>query len=542
MGDRVKQIFARGKEFFAKMSGRVKILLLAAVVLTLALIIGLVIFRSTRPYAVLFTGLSSDDMSSILTYLNENNVSDYRIQNNDTILVREGQEARLKAGIIQQGYPSSGYGYKRYLDNINSLSSDSDREQLSLYDLQDRLGAVIRYFDGVKDAQVFITKGEDRRYILSDDVIEAKASVIVTPQSSQGLSDQTVTAIRNAVSHAVPNLQIDNVDIEDTEGNKYSGGGISASMTDSAQLKMSLESQVNNNVRTQVMAVLIPLFGADNVSVSVNSTVDVSRKYEDSTVYELPDWAADGSTGGKGIIGTWIWDSSLVRGDEAPAGGVVGTSTNSDLNEYVIERGDINGNEQQVATSGEIDYDNTRHQYQVETQGGVITDVMVSVVINSAAVNVPNTGSLVQLVARAAGIGAEVEADKIAILAYPFYQAPAEPETPIQAVTGLPGWAIYVLLACIVLFLILLTMLLLVRRRGNKKRAELQRAEAAAAAALAAARAEGEAPPEQGANIMNMRTDKTMELLKTIRQFAEDNPAIAAQMLKNWLRGGDENA
>jgi flagellar M-ring protein FliF len=33
-----------------------------------------------------------------------------------------------------------------------------------------------------------------------------------------------------------------------------------------------------------------------------------------------------------------------------------------------------------------------------------------------------------------------------------------------------------------------------------------------------------------------------MELRKTIRQFAEENPEIAAYMLKHWLRGGEQDA
>ena len=50
-----------------------------------------------------------------------------------------------------------------------------------------------------------------------------------------------------------------------------------------------------------------------------------------------------------------------------------------------------------------------------------------------------------------------------------------------------------------------------------------------------------EPEPEGGADIMNIRTEKSMLLRQDIRKFAESNPEIAAQMLKNWLRGGEEN-
>ena len=64
---------------------------------------------------------------------------------------------------------------------------------------------------------------------------------------------------------------------------------------------------------------------------------------------------------------------------------------------------------------------------------------------------------------------------------------------------------------------------------------ELREAEAAAeAAAIIAA-----APPTGGADIMEINTEKSMELRKSVRQFAQNNPEIAAQMVKAWLKGED---
>jgi flagellar M-ring protein FliF len=40
---------------------------------------------------------------------------------------------------------------------------------------------------------------------------------------------------------------------------------------------------------------------------------------------------------------------------------------------------------------------------------------------------------------------------------------------------------------------------------------------------------------------MEMDTERSMELRKEIRKFVEENPELAAQMLKVWLRGGEEN-
>ena len=48
-------------------------------------------------------------------------------------------------------------------------------------------------------------------------------------------------------------------------------------------------------------------------------------------------------------------------------------------------------------------------------------------------------------------------------------------------------------------------------------------------------------PPTTGADIMDINTEKSMELRKTLRQFVQTNPEVAAQMLKTWLRGEEES-
>ena len=45
-----------------------------------------------------------------------------------------------------------------------------------------------------------------------------------------------------------------------------------------------------------------------------------------------------------------------------------------------------------------------------------------------------------------------------------------------------------------------------------------------------------------GADVMNIQSERSIELRHDIRKFAEDNPEIAAQMLRTWLRGDDDDA
>ena len=546
MPERVKQIWGRIRDFFKNMKKGVKIGLISGIAAIVVLVVVLAVVQARRPYVVLFGGLSSEDLTAVVSYLNTAGVTDLKIQNNDTVLVRESQADRLRAVVIQQGYPTTGYSHDTYLNNVSALSSSADREQLALYDLQDFLASTIRCFDGVEDAKVTITPGEDHRYILDESVTEATAGVFVQMKQGKSLTKDQVAAIQRWVASAEKGLTVNNVTVEDGAGNRYTSGtgGISDVLDDTMKYKLALENQVNEQVRNSIMNVFATVLGAENVEVSVHSTVDVSRTYSESTVYHEPSWAADGSSEGKGIIGRQIWDNSSVFSEDATVGGAVGTTTNTEINEYVTNPDELNGNEREWYRSGEIDYNVSQDNIQREQPPGTITDLTVAIAINSAKYNLQNPASFVHLAATAAGITAEQESEKIAIVSIPFYQSGGmttvigEP----TMILGLPAWAVYAAIAGVALFLALMLIILLLRSKKKKRVAILlaqeQRAAEEAAAAEAAALAA--AQEAAGADIMDVHTEESMQMRQDVRQFVEENPTIAAQMIKNWLRGGEE--
>ena len=312
--------------------------------------------------------------------------------------------------------------------------------------------------------------------------------------------------------------------IEDTYGNSYTSGDDFTNVQDASTLKMELEEKYNNLIRTRVMQVLLPLYGEDNIHVSVNTVVDLDRTYTDSTDYSLEDWATGKDDG---IIGKQIYDNSIVRDDgQTNAGGEVGTNTNSDLNTYVENQTQPTGDESAITSSGETDrlVDTTKEQ--VEHLAGYISDVMVSVTINSDAAEGTNTSDLYDHVGRAAGISQADQQSKISILVSPFYQEGGTAQ-PGQT---LPAWALYAAIGGIVLFLLILLLVLLIHRHRVKKR---RAAEAEQAQAVPVMQAQ---PVQPQPDIMEMQTERSMELRQDVRKFTEENPEIAAQMVKNWLR------
>ena len=539
MSEKIKKLWEAVKTRLKKVSKKAYIIIgVVVVVLAAALTFAL----NNKPYNVLFTGVSPSEASSILSFLEGQGVTDYKVENNDTILVPKGKEDALKARLVMEGYPQSGYAYSTYYDHVGSLSTESERNNAYLLFLQESISNVIRNFDNVKDAKVFITRGEDRGYVLdSGNVVDATAAVQVTMNGAAKLSNQQAEGIRNLVSHAVQGLEIGSVIITDTMGNTFTAVD-EYSNSDSSALKLRLDEAYQNKIRTDVLQALTPFFGEDNVRVSVNCQVEVSQRTVNSRDVQLPEWAQDGSTGGKGIIGSRIYEYHVGRPGNETAGGVVGTTTNSDLPEYVERGADTDGTELEVSGSGQTDYDNPWTETSVIYTAGYLKDCTVAVSVNADAAGGMDSDTIRTHVARAAGIagtvdpvtGEEYLADKISVVTNKFYS----PEVILpNAGIPVPMWMIYAAAGGLLLFLILLIVILRIRKK-RKKKAEKDREldELLASAGFPQA-----AAPTAGADVMALQTEKSMELRKEVRQFASDNPELAAQLIRGWMRGGDDN-
>ncbi|BFL40663.1 flagellar basal-body MS-ring/collar protein FliF [Agathobaculum massiliense] len=522
------------KSFFEG-ENKKKRIVTAAIIIVAVIIVSVIaaVVLNNRPYETLFTGLTTDEASAIVGKLEEYGAADYKIEG-DTIKVPAAQEPDLKAKLLLDGYPKSGFGYDTYFNNISMMASDSDRDTVRNYELQDRMAAVIRCFEGVKDAVVNISEGSDQRYVLdSENATPATAAVFVTMQDGGALPENYVDAIGNLVARSVKGLEFGSITVTDSVGNSYMPGAENSTTSSASDLKLRLENQVNNRVRGEVMQALTPIYGPDNVRVSVTSTVDVSRRVQENTVYSSPEGAPEG----EGIIGQREYDQELTRGNENTAGGVVGTQSNADIETYMESQDAVNGDETWIKNAGTEDYKVNSSTEQSEQNSGVVTDVMIAVTINQNAAGNVAAAQLTSHIARAAGIAPEVQADKINVLIAPFYtDTPTNTDSLPIGGLQLPKWAIYAIAGAVGLLLMLVILLLIIQRRRKKAKAALEELEQQAALA-AAERAER----EKRENLLDIQNEKSMELKQDIRKFTEENPEIAAQMIRVWLKGDGVN-
>ena len=97
--EKARAFLSKTGERLKKVSKKVW-LVIAAVLVALIVVAAIALTLNKQDYAVLVTQVSDDEASKILTFLSEQGVTNYRVEDGNTVMVPAGQEAALKARIL----------------------------------------------------------------------------------------------------------------------------------------------------------------------------------------------------------------------------------------------------------------------------------------------------------------------------------------------------------------------------------------------------------------------------------------------------------
>ena len=555
--EKLQGYFEQVKMALGKISKKIWIIIGVAVA---ALAIGIVIFLNTRPYATLIAGATNEEAGAVLSWLQEQGITNYRMEGTGTILVPEGQAASLKARLLVDQYSQANATPTGYFEQVSALSTQADRNRAWLMELQSRMEQTICQFPEVRSATVTINLGEDRGYVLdSNNVVEASAGVILTMQRGKALTDAQANAIRNYVAYSVAGLKVESVSLEDTEGNDYSGQstGVGTAAASSA-LKLQLERQIRADFEKQILQALTPIYGENNVSVAVTVEVELGDKTINDYKVTLPPFAEDGSTEGRGIPGKQFYTYQFLTPDEGAVGGLVGTPSNSELPTYV-DPGDAQAELQSILEERhETEYDNSKTQTQMVITAGTLTKVTATVGIDAKDCPNADLDAILRGSATAIGLVAPLELENgmteqqylsryITVIHDEFNEPVVpEPEPSGWEALGIPLWVVIAAGAGLLVFAIVLTIILLLRGKKRKKQEAEQRAvEELLAVAMPQQTEDGVQLDENGepvgADVMDLHTERSMELRQSIRDYVDENMEVAALLIKSWLKEDGDN-
>lgn len=550
------------KEHWQNLSDKSRKMLMAIAGGTAAIaIIAVLVLKlgTNTDYSTLFTGLNQEEAQEVVALLQEEGV-DYRFNDKDgAIRVPAVKADQTRAELLSKGYPKSGFTYDMYRNNAGLMTTESDKKQYTLYDLQDRLGAQIRLFEGVQDAKVTIAEAAEQKYALQDNTnTDASASVVVTMEAGQSLNDSKAAAIKNLIARSVRGLNFTNVAVFDADTMMEVGG--SAAGEDafgSAKDLTALTSLIENNISVNVRRVLEKLYGSGNVAVSVKGTLNMERLIQENTQYSTPEKINEQDK--TGLLNREDTINENSAASDQGVGGVAGADANADTPRYTNQ-----DNTQAIADSysnssatREWLYNSVKEQRQVDP--GVLENATVGIVINTDDTTTVTNNQLINLVADSAGIPRDLANQSINIVRAPSQEAVpviTPPEQPQTKDDGLPLPIVIAMIAGGILILLLLLLLLMEKRRRRRKADEYVDSPNMYAVEEEARAPETEAPPvnvlnteaglqmqaenaemERNEEILNLRMQHSLKLKQNIGEFVDQNPQIAAKLVQSWLRG-----
>lgn len=534
--EKLKSIGSKVKAQYDKLSSKSRRTILIVTFLVLAVSIGTAAILNNKSYEVLFSGLNQEEATEIMGVLQEK-VVDYKYSNG-TISVDKAVVDQIKAELAFEGYPKSGFTYDVFKDNISMTSTDFEKNSYKLFELQNRIGSTIRLFDGVKDAKVTIADTEDRKYVLDkNSTNKTTASVVVIMNDGGSPSEEQVKGIQRLVAKSIPNMELEDVAVLDGNGNEVSSS--SESTADGAnKLKIEFEKYMDDTLRAKILNVLAPIYGAENIRVSVRTTVDVDKKIREIINNQVP---IEGTT--KGIPSNESTETEIAK-DGQTAGGVPGTESNADVPTYTQVQAD--GTENYYRTQYDVDYLVNKLTEQSQIDSGSISDISVSVAINGEDTGSISQANVVALVGNTVGIDQELQDAKVTVVAAPFYDPNAGVEDTQTTDEGKNNWIIIGVIASgVLLILIIIIIIIVARRRKKKKNAAIPAGGSSAGAINGADQQEylknllAKQQEEKENQILSLNNERAMELKNKVRSISEESPEIAAQLIKTWLKGGE---
>ncbi|MCR4601841.1 MAG: flagellar M-ring protein FliF [Clostridia bacterium] len=540
MRERLDKLIEQLKALNERLGKRNKILLLV-----ILLILGFTIFMVVRMgsnvgYEVLYTGLSEEEQVEILGQIQSLGV-ETKSTDDGEIDVPEGQADSVRAQLAVQGYPKSGMSYDVFTENVSMTSTEFEKETYKIYELQDRLASTIKYFDGVRDSTVTIAQSQGSDYVLqpsaaSEDVTTASVTVIMKDGGSP--TAEQVSGIKQLVASSVPGMQSANVTVIDGNGVEVKGkdeeneeAGAASTLT---ELKAQLEKNAEQAIKAKVLNLLEPVYGDDRVRVAVNCTVDVDKTIREAITYYPSE---EGSNSGVKNNETLEWENI---GTGAAARGVVGTESNSEVPTYPYTADNGDGN--YYSDKRAFSYLVSQLTEQVESNDGDISDTNVSVVIDSGNLTQNEIDEVRSLVATTAGISAADSAAKVSIMDTRF--ASAEEETIVQStldrILALGPLLILIAAGAVLLLLLLIIGIIMARRKKKREKEQIALLEPEEDEATLTGSPDIPEGESLEFDLGEMAETREQLLKEQIREFAEQNPEIAASLIKNWLKN-EEN-
>lgn len=304
---------------FNELPNQRKLGLLGGIAASIALFVGLLLWSSSPAYKVLFANLSERDAGSVVAALQQMNVP-YQTQAGGAILVPQDKVYDVRFQLASQGLPKGGAVGFELMDNAK-LGMTQFQEQLAFQrGLEGELARTIQSLSPVEAARVHLAIPKPSVFVREKQ--SPSASVMVNLYAGRRLDEAQVNAIVHMVGSSVPGLNASQVTVIDQAGNLLTATNSESSLQGLNSSQLDYLRKVEGYYAERIEAIVAPIVGKGNVRAEVRADLDFSLSELTSESFR-PNPTPDAQA-----IRSQQSVEETSQGAGGPAAGVPGALTN----------------------------------------------------------------------------------------------------------------------------------------------------------------------------------------------------------------------
>lgn len=308
------------REQLNQLPNQKKLGLILSAAAVIALLVGGLMWAQTPDYRVLYSNLADQDGAAVVSALQQMNVPYKFSGNGGTILVSEKHVHEVRLKLAGQGLPKGGLTGFEILEN-QKFGSSQFLEQVNYQRaLEGELARSIQTLSAVQSARVHLAIA--KQTVFSRERQQPSVSVLLNLYSGRVLGIDQVNAIVHLMASSVPNLPTKNVTVVDQHGNLLSGQLEKKEDPRFDAKQLEFIQEVEENYIRRIEAILAPITGAANVRAQVTADIDFSKIERAEEIYRPNNTDKEGAS-----IRSQQTSESMSTGSKLD-GGIPGALTN----------------------------------------------------------------------------------------------------------------------------------------------------------------------------------------------------------------------
>jgi flagellar M-ring protein FliF len=532
---------------FINRIGMARLAAMALVAVLMLGFFGFLIMRAQTPnLAPLYSGLTLEDSSAIITELQTLNIPYELRGEGDTILIPRDQITTVRMQLAGEGLPTRGQVGYEIFDQQSTLGATSFVQNINnVRALEGELARTITSLTRIKSARVHLVLPE--RELFRRERKDPSASIVLSVRGQ--LSNNEIRAVQHMVASAIEGLSPTSVSIVDDQGNLLASGaeGDEGGLITAKNEERTLSYE--NRMRTRIEDMLANVVGAGRARVEVAAELDFNRQTVTEEIFDPESQVAR---------------SVQTRESQNLSNGANGQVTVANELPGASENAGNGFAEQGTSLEETTNYEINRTTQVATTEPGALKRLSVAVVVDGSYADDGN-GNLVYnprsadevsqiatLVRSAVGFSAE-RGDSVEVVNMQFAERPGLAGVGTDSTAGLLDFtrddlmngaemAVTLLIALALVFFVMRPLLKKVLSPETETLALPEAAELGNNAILSA---DGQLLDEQllepkdktPAWVANAKSmgETQLQTLKTVGTLVEENPKQAALIVRDWL-------